>query len=107
MECAALAQDPGGAATARQAAHVMIEHHLSVARTARYYTVGGEGGDASETRELWVVCRGYGQLAARFLEPFVPLATPWRRIVAPEGLSRFYHERARVGVNTEAGVGAT
>ena len=85
----------------------MIEHHLSVTRTARYYTVGGEGGDASETRELWLVCHGYGQLAARFLEPFVPLATPWRRIVAPEGLSRFYLERSRVGVNTEAGVGAT
>ena len=85
----------------------MIEHHLSVTRTARYVTVGGEGGDASETRELWIVCHGYGQLAARFLEQFVPLATPWRRVVAPEGLSRFYLERSRVGVNTEAGVGAT
>jgi len=85
----------------------MIEHHLSVTRTARYYTVGGEGSDASETHELWIACHGYGQLAARFLEPFVPLATPWRRIVAPEGLSRFYLERSRVGVNTDAGVGAT
>jgi predicted esterase len=85
----------------------MIEHHLSVTRTARYYTVGGEGTDAGEPRELWIVCHGYGQLAARFLEPFMPLATSWRRIVAPEGLSRFYLERSRVGVNTEAGVGAT
>jgi predicted esterase len=85
----------------------MIEHHLSVPRTARYYTVGGEGEDASAARELWIVCHGYGQLAARFLEAFVPLAAPWRRIVAPEGLSRFYLERSRVGVNTQAGVGAT
>jgi predicted esterase len=85
----------------------MIEHHLPVTRTARYYTIGGEGGDANGIGELWIVCHGYGQLAAKFLQPFLPLATPWRRIVAPEGLSRFYLERSRVGVNTEAGVGAT
>jgi predicted esterase len=88
----------------------MIEHHLAVTRTARYFTVGGsdEPADAaSELRELWIVCHGYGQLAAKFLEPFAPLAAPWRRIVAPEGLSRFYLERSRVGVNTQAGVGAT
>ena len=85
----------------------MIEHHLSVTRTARYYTIGGEGEDLTESRELWIVCHGYGQLASKFLEPFVPLATPSRRIVAPEGLSRFYLERSRVGVNTQAGVGAT
>ncbi len=87
----------------------MIEHHLAVTRTARYFTVGGSEGDAdtNELRELWIVVHGYGQLAGKFLEPFVPLATPWRRIVAPEGLSRFYLERSRVGVNTQAGVGAT
>ena len=88
----------------------MIEHHLAVTRTARYYTVGGsdgEGEDANAVRELWIVCHGYGQLAARFLEAFEPLAAPWRRIVAPEGLSRFYLDRSRVGVNAEAGVGAT
>ena len=88
----------------------MIEHHLAVTRTARYFTVGGndeDGEDATALRELWIVCHGYGQLAARFLEPFVPLAAPWRRIVAPEGLSRFYLDRSRVGVNPQAGVGAT
>ncbi len=88
----------------------MIEHHLAVTRTARYFTVGGsdEPADAaSELRELWIVCHGYGQLAAKFLEPFAPLAAGWRRIVAPEGLSRFYLDRSRVGVNTQAGVGAT
>jgi len=85
----------------------MIEHHLAVTRTARYYTVGGEGDGTKEIRELWIVCHGYGQLAGKFLQPFESLATPWRRIVAPEGLSRFYLDRSRVGVNTEAGVGAT
>ena len=85
----------------------MVEHHLTVSRTARYFSVGGEGDGADAVRDLWVVCHGYGQLAAKFLEPFEPLATPWRRIVAPEGLSRFYLDRSRVGVNPQAGVGAT
>jgi len=85
----------------------MVEHHLAVTRTARYFSVGGEGNGGEAVRDLWIVCHGYGQLAARFLEPFVPLETPWRRIVAPEGLSRFYLDRSRVGVNTQAGVGAT
>jgi len=89
---------------------MMTEHHLAVTRTARYFAIGGSDGagdDANGLRELWIVCHGYGQLAAKFLEPFVPLAAPWRRIVAPEGLSRFYLDRSRVGVNTQAGVGAT
>ena len=85
----------------------MVEHHLTVTRTARYFSVGGEGDGGEAIRDLWIVCHGYGQLAARFLEPFESLATPWRRIVAPEGLSRFYLDRSRVGVNTQAGVGAT
>lgn len=85
----------------------MIEHHLAVTRTARYFSVGGEGEGGEAIRELWIACHGYAQLAAKFLEPFVSLATPWRRIVAPEGLSRFYLERSRVGVNTQADVGAT
>ena len=88
----------------------MIEHHIAVTRTARYFTVGGSDEpteSAGDLRDLWIVCHGYGQLAAKFLEPFVPLATPWRRIVAPEGLSRFYLDRSRVGVNTQAGIGAT
>ena len=85
----------------------MVEHHLTVTRTARYFSVGGEGNGGIAVRDLWIVCHGYGQLAAKFLEPFLPLETPWRRIVAPEGLSRFYLDRSRVGVNTQAGVGAT
>jgi predicted esterase len=63
------------------------EHHLTVGRRARYYTLG----DAGRTpRELWVVCHGYGQLAGRFLEHFAGLDDGSRLIVAPEGLSRFY-----------------
>lgn len=60
---------------------------LVVRRTARWRELGDEGGDL---RELWYVLHGYGQLAAEFIEEFDGLAEPGRRIIAPEGLSRFY-----------------
>jgi predicted esterase len=70
----------------------MTEHHLSVRRTARYFTLGPA---ATTAREVWVVLHGYGQLAARFLRAFAPLDDGARCIVAPEGLSRFYAETGR------------
>ena len=66
-------------------------HHLEVTRTARYWTLGD---DVTGPRELWIVLHGYKQLARRFLRRFQPLADGTRRIVAPEGLSRFYAEAA-------------
>ena len=82
------------------------EHHLAVTRTARYYIVGdGTGDDAIE--DLWIVCHGYGQLAATFVAPFEKLAIPWRRVVAPEGLSRFYLDASRKPGDAEPRVGAT
>jgi predicted esterase len=70
----------------------MTEHHLSVRRTARYFTLGPP---AATAREAWIVLHGYGQLAARFLRHFAPLDDGARCIVAPEGLSRFYAEAGR------------
>jgi len=64
----------------------MQEHHLPVSRTARHFTLGSLEG----AREVWIVCHGYGQLAARFLERFRPLESGHRCVVAPEALSRFY-----------------
>lgn len=79
----------------------MREHHIPVARTARYYTLGDP---ASEPRELWYVCHGYGQLAARFLRRFGALDDGSRLIVAPEALSRFYIERpGRTHAHTPVG----
>ncbi len=67
----------------------MTEHHLSVARTARYYQLGTL---SARTRRVWLVCHGYGQLAAYFIRHFAFLAEadPATVIIAPEGLSRFY-----------------
>ena len=70
------------------------EHHLSTARTARYYTLGPPAGAA---REIWFVLHGYGQLAGRFLRAFEPLDDGTRCLVAPEGLSRFYLESGGAG----------
>ena len=76
------------------------EHHLPVSRTARYHTLGAPG---PGTREVWVVCHGYGQLASRFLEKLRVLDDGTRYLVAPEGLSRFYLSESP----TERRVGAS
>jgi len=80
------------------------EHHLTVPRTARYYTLGEPGPAA---RDVWIACHGYGQLAADFIARLGALASPSRLVVAPEGLSRFYHERARGGSHAASTVGAS
>jgi len=71
---------------------MLHEHHLTVERTARYFTI--EPGEAG-AREVWLVCHGYSQLAERFLRQFTALDDGRRLVVAPEALSRFYlHEEA-------------
>jgi len=80
------------------------EHHLTVARTARYYTLGEPGPDVAE---LWVACHGYGQLAADFVGGLSAVASPARLIVAPEGLSRYYLDRAHGGSHAASRVGAS
>lgn len=71
------------------------QHRITVPRTARYFTLGGESG----AREVWVVLHGFGQLAERFLPWFAPAASAERLIVAPEALSRYYtdHVARKVG----------
>ena len=67
----------------------MTEHHLTVARTARYYQLGEL---SAQTQRVWIVCHGYGQLAQYFARHFQFLvdADPAAVVIAPEGLSRFY-----------------
>jgi predicted esterase len=69
---------------------MLHEHHITVERTARYFTI--EPGEAG-AREVWLVCHGYSHLAERFLRQFAALDDGRRLVVAPEALSRFYlHE---------------
>ncbi len=76
------------------------ERHIRVTRTARYFVLG----DRSQAADVWFVCHGYGQLAARFLKRFEPIAEGPRLVVAPEGLSRFY---VGSGERRDQPVGAT
>jgi predicted esterase len=62
-------------------------HHLRVQRTARYYTLGGEGGAPTT---IWFVLHGYAMLAGPFIRFFGDLAAPDTLIVAPEAMNRFY-----------------
>ena len=82
----------------------MDEHHIQVSRTARYFTLGTAGPD---TRQLWLVCHGYRQLARRFLRRFRGLDEGSRLIVAPEGLSRFYLDDGTRQHGPDDTIGAT
>jgi len=62
-------------------------HHISVSRTARYFTVGKIHPDITE---VWFVLHGYGQTALKFVQPFRAHHREDRLIVSPEALSRFY-----------------
>lgn len=68
-----------------------VEHHLPVTRTARFFTRG----DLATARSVWYACHGYGQLASAFLGYVATAAGDSRLLVAPEALSRFYHEDGR------------
>ena len=82
----------------------MQEHHLTVNRSARYYTRGPM--DESVT-QVWIVCHGFAQLAGRFMRHFAPLDDGTRLIVAPEALNRFYVEQTLGPHGPDSKVGAT
>lgn len=72
---------------------------------ARYFKIGELNQD---TKAVWFVLHGYGQLAQYFLTKFNALTQHGVCVIAPEGLSRFYLEdvntRNQTGNNR---VGAT
>jgi predicted esterase len=67
-------------------------HRLTVARTARYATVGA---DPAHATQLWIAFHGYAHRASDFVAPFIDVVPSHVRVVAPEGLSRFYLEMPR------------
>jgi predicted esterase len=74
------------------------EKHIAVTKTARYYVSNAAKG---KVRNLWIVCHGYRQLAAKFINKFSPLFADDALVVAPEGFHRFYIEgySGRVGAS--------
>ncbi|MBC3541286.1 alpha/beta fold hydrolase [Rufibacter sp. H-1] len=69
---------------------------ISVPRTAHLHQLGTL---SPETRHLWIVLHGYGQLARYFIRHFEGITDAQTAVLAPEGLSRFYLEgfSGRVG----------
>ena len=59
----------------------MRELRLPIRRSARYYTLGEP---KENTRAIWIVCHGYGQLAGNFLNAFTILDNGRNLIVAPK-----------------------
>lgn len=64
---------------------------LPIRRSARYYTLGQPG---PQTKAVWLLLHGYGQLAEDFLSAFSVLDNGQNLLVAPEALSRFYVDDA-------------
>jgi predicted esterase len=85
-------------------AAAVSEHHLTVQRTARYYTLGDPRGTVDD---LWIVCHGFAQLARTFIDEFGVIARAGRLIVAPEALNRFYLNPDAGRAGASARVGAT
>lgn len=71
---------------------------IKVQRTAHYTQLGTI---SKQTKEIWFVIHGYGQLSDYFIRNFNVLENDNRVVVAPEGLSKFYVKgyNGRVGAN--------
>jgi len=63
------------------------EKHITVSRTARYFTLGEL---SQSTKDIWIVLHGHRQLAGDFINIFNELAVEGSFIIAPEGLMRLY-----------------
>lgn len=64
-----------------------VEHHITVIRTARYYTLGELN---QNTKDIWIVLHGHKQLARDFILNFTDFPEEGRFVIAPEGLMRLY-----------------
>lgn len=65
----------------------MQQVNIKTQKTARYFTLGEL---TSKTKNIWIVCHGYAQLANHFLNWFEAINSEENFIVAPEALHRFY-----------------
>ena len=65
----------------------MTEKKFDIKKTVRYCTLGNLN---NQTKNVWFVCHGYGQLARFFISKFDVLNDGHSFIVAPEAFHRFY-----------------
>lgn len=69
---------------------MITENHITVSKTARYYTLGQLN---EKTKQVWIVLHGFRQNAKSFVAEFEPLLNDSIFFVAPEALNRFYLTR--------------
>lgn len=62
-------------------------HKIKVTKTGRFFKLGDI---SNQTKQIWFVCHGYGQLANYFLKKFEPIANSETVIISIEALNRFY-----------------
>jgi len=62
-------------------------HYITVKKNARYYT---NGELSKNTKTVWFVLHGYGQLAGDFIKEFSVLQNKTTYIIAPEAFNKFY-----------------
>ena len=67
----------------------MNQHHLTVEKTARYFSLSDSKG---EVKNIWIILHGYAQHPGFFIRKFEPLDTEDTLVVAAEGMHRFYQE---------------
>ena len=60
---------------------------IQTTKTARYIL---SDDISKKTKNVWIICHGYGQSAAGFLKWFIPIFNDETVFIAPEGLSKFY-----------------
>jgi len=65
----------------------MKEYQIIIEKTARYFTLGELN---NNTKSLWILVHGYGQLAKFFLRKFNVLDNGSTFAVAPEAVNKFY-----------------
>lgn len=73
----------------------MLEQHLIINKTARYYTLGNLN---EHTKQVWFVLHGHGQLAGSFIKKLEPLLRNDVFFIAPEALNHFYLKRGSMEV---------
>jgi predicted esterase len=82
-----------------------MQHDLSFSFKGRYFKLGEIN---AQTSQVWFVLHGYGQLAEFFIRKFKSLESKHCCVIAPEGLSRFYHsEIQETGIRANNKIGAS
>ena len=75
-----------------------MENHINFSFKAPFYTLNEL---SPNTKNIWIVCHGYGQLAEHFIKRFDVLDDQENFVLALQGLSRFYtnNNSGRVGAS--------